>query len=95
MHPRIERSPRLSRAVSATVGDRYTTTVSAEVVGSWIGRLYHHHMTPCEVWDARSPARRPHRLVRRFRCVLGEALAVRERARESARAATVSAISVG
>ena len=38
------------------------------MVGSWIGRLSHHRMTPCELWDAQSPARRPHRLVLRFRC---------------------------
>ena len=68
MRPRRERSPRLSRAVSATVGDRYTTTASAEVVGSWIRRLSHHRMVPCELWDAQTPARRPHRLVLRFRC---------------------------
>ena len=48
--------------------DRYTTTASAEVVGSWIRRLPHHHMVPCELWDAQTPARRPHRRVRRFRC---------------------------
>ena len=46
----------------------YTSTVSAEVVGSWIRRLPHHHMVPCELWDAQTPARRPHRRVRRFRC---------------------------
>ena len=68
MHPQGERSPRLSRAVSATVGDRFTTTASAEAVVSWIRRLSHHRMTPCELWDAQTPARRPHRLVLRFRC---------------------------
>jgi hypothetical protein len=67
MRPRGERSTRLSRAVSATVGDRYTTTASAGVVGSWIRRLSHHHMVPCELWDAQIPARRPHRRLRRFR----------------------------
>ena len=40
----------------------YTSTVSAEVVGSWIRRLCHHLMSPCELWDAQSLARRPHRL---------------------------------
>ena len=49
-------------AVSATVGDRFTTTASAEVIVSWIRRLSHHHMTPCGLWDAQTPARRPHRL---------------------------------
>ena len=68
MHPRGERSMRLSRAVSATVCDRYTTTASAEVVGSWIRRLSHHHMVPCGLCNAQTPARRPHRSVRRFRC---------------------------
>ena len=60
------------------------------MVGSWIGRLYHHHMTPCELWDAQSPARRPHRLVRRFRCVLGESV---RRALESARSSAVTVTS--
>ena len=53
----------LERAVSATVGDRYTTTASAEVVYSWIRRLSHHYMAPCELRDAQSPARPPHRRV--------------------------------
>jgi hypothetical protein len=69
MHPRGERSPRL---LENGFGDRYTTTASAEVVGSWIKRLSHHHMTPCELWDAQSPGRRLNRLVLRFRCTLGE-----------------------
>ena len=70
MRPRGERSTRLSRAVSATVCDRYTTTASAEVVVSCIRRLSHHHMVPCELWDAQTPARRPHRRVRRLGCEL-------------------------
>jgi hypothetical protein len=53
-------------------GGRFTTTASAGAVGSWIRRLSHHRMTPCELWDAQSPARRPHRLVLRFRCTLKE-----------------------
>ena len=52
--------------------------------------VYHHHMTPCELWDAQSPARRPHRLVRRFRCVLGESV---RRALESARSSAVTVTS--
>ena len=69
-----QRSPKPTSftAASALSGDRHTAEASAEAVGSWIGRLSHHRMTPCELWDAQSPARRPHRLVRRFRCVLGE-----------------------
>ena len=55
-------------------GGRFTTTASAEAVGSWIRRLSHHRMTPCELWDAQTPARHPHRLVPRFRCTLGEAV---------------------
>ena len=68
MHPRGEALDAVTRAVSATVGDRFTTTASAEVVGSWIRRLSHHRMVPCELWDAQTPGRRPHRLVLRFRC---------------------------
>ena len=59
-----------TRSVLATVGDRYTTTASAEAVCSWIRRLSHHLMTPCEVCDAQSPARRPHRRVWSLRCEL-------------------------
>ena len=55
-------------AVSATVGDRYTTTTSAEVVGSWTRRLSHHRMVPCELWDAQTPARRLNRRVSSLRC---------------------------
>ena len=42
---------------------RYTTISSAEAVGSWIRRLSHHCMVPCDLWDAQTPARRPHRRV--------------------------------
>ena len=42
---------------------RYTTISSAEAVGSWIRRLSHHRMVPCDLWDAQTPARRPHRRV--------------------------------
>ena len=49
-------------------GDRFTITASAEEVGSWIGRLSHHRMTPCELCDAQSPARRPHRRVWSLGC---------------------------
>ena len=37
-------------------GDRFTITASAEEVGSWIGRLSYHRMTPCGLCDAQSPA---------------------------------------
>ena len=43
-------------------------TASAEAVGSWIRRLSHHHMTPCELCDAQGPARRPHRRVWSLGC---------------------------
>ena len=49
-------------------GDCFTITASAEAVGSWTGRLAHHHMTPCELWDAQSLARRPHRRVWSLEC---------------------------
>ena len=68
MHPRGERSPRL---VENGFGDRYTTTASAEVVISWIRRVSHRHMTPCELWDAQGPARRPHRRVWSLGCEVG------------------------
>ena len=64
MHPQAERA----RRGAHTGLDRFTSTASAEVVGSWIGRLSHHHMIPCELWDAQSPARRPHRRVWSLRC---------------------------
>eukprot|EP00966_Prymnesium_polylepis_P073222 1700201-Prymnesium_polylepis.1 len=69
-----QRSPKplLRAAASALSEDRHATEASAEAVGSWIGRLSHHRTAPCELWDAHSLARRPHRLVRRFRCALGE-----------------------
>ena len=72
--PTVAETALESRGERSLSEDRCTITASAEAVGSCIGRLYHHHMTLCEVWDARSPARRPHRLVRRFRCVLGESV---------------------
>ena len=65
MHPR---GGALAAALENGFGDRFTTTVSAEVIVSWIRRLSHHRMSPCELWDAQTPARRPHRLVLRFRC---------------------------
>ena len=43
-------------------------SASAEAVGSWIRRLSHHHMTPCELCDAQGPARRPHRRVWSLGC---------------------------
>ena len=58
----------LAAALENGFGDRYTTTASAEVIGSWIRRLSHHRMTPCELWDAQSPARRPHRRVWSLGC---------------------------
>ena len=62
----------LAAAAGNARGSAVTVTTSAEVVGSSIGRLSHHRMTPCELWDAQTPACCPHRLVRRFRCVLRE-----------------------
>ena len=80
----VKRSPKpFSRAAASALSRRaVTVTTSAEVVDSSTGRLSHHCMTPCELWDAQSLVRRPHRLVRRFRCALEERLAMR---RESAR----------
>eukprot|EP00966_Prymnesium_polylepis_P122065 2821989-Prymnesium_polylepis.1 len=68
-----QRSPKPpSRAARPALSeDRCTITASDEAVCSWIRRLYHHHMTLCELWDAQTPALRPHRRVRRFRCALG------------------------
>ena len=77
-----------TRSVSATVGDRYTTTASAEAVCSWIKRLFHHRMTSCEVCDAQSPARRPHRRVWSLRCELE--LDVRPAAADNARGSAVT-----
>ena len=95
MRPRREARHCRMRRESAR-GGRFTTTASAEAVGSWIRRLSHHRMTPCELWDAQSLVRRPLRLVRRFRCALEERLAMR---RESARGGrfttTASAGAVG
>ena len=54
------RKPTSFTAASALSGDRHTAEASAEAVGSWIGRLSHHRMSSCELWDAQSPARRPH-----------------------------------
>ena len=52
----------LAAALENGFGDRFTRTASAEVVGAWIGRRSHHRLTPCGLWDAQTPARRPHRL---------------------------------
>ena len=69
---------RLERFVAASALSRraVTVTTSAEVVDSSTGRLSHHCMTPCELWDAQSLVRRPLRLVRRFRCALEERFAI-------------------
>ena len=67
MHPRGERSP-VAAALENGFGDRFTSTASAEVVSSWIGRLSHHRMTSYELCDAQSPARRPHRRVWSLGC---------------------------
>ena len=69
-------------------GDRFTTTASAEVVGSWIRRLSHHRMTPCELCDAQTPARRPHRRVWSLGCELE--LHVRRGGRDRARGSAVT-----
>ena len=61
-----EREP--SPCAARARGDRFTITASAEEVGSWIGRLSHHRMTPCELCDAQTPARRPHRRVWSLGC---------------------------
>jgi hypothetical protein len=67
-HPRVGRSALPAKAHTVT----FFITVSAEAVGSWTRRLSHHLLTPCELWGAQTPARRPHRLDLRFRCALGE-----------------------
>ena len=59
-------------SLSSARGDHYMTSASAEAVGSWIKRLCHHHMVPCELWDAQSSARPPHRRVWSLRYALGE-----------------------
>jgi hypothetical protein len=46
-------------AAKRALGDRYTTTASAEAVGSWIRRLSHVRMVPGELPDAQTPAPRP------------------------------------
>ena len=50
-------------SLSSARGDHYMTSASAEAVGSWTRRLSHYRTTPCELWDAQSTARRPHRRV--------------------------------
>ena len=52
-------------------GTTSLAAAAAEAVGSWPRRLSHPLMTPCELWGAQTPARRPHRLDLRFRCALG------------------------
>ena len=49
----------LAAAAESALGDRYTTTASAEAVGSWIRRLSHVRMVPGELPDAQTPAPRP------------------------------------
>ena len=56
MHPRGERSPR--GYLENGFGDRCTSTASAEVVGSWIGRLSHHRMMAGNVCDGLELVRR-------------------------------------
>ena len=58
----------LAAALENGFGDRFTTAASVEVVGSWIRRLSHHRMTPCDLWDAQTPARHPHRRVWSLGC---------------------------
>ena len=73
----VKRSPTVaetarSRALERSPRGPKHDTASAEAVGSWIRRLSHHHMVPCELWDAQSSARRPHRRVWSLRYALGE-----------------------
>ena len=49
----------LAAAAESALGDRYTTTASAEAVGSWIRRLSHARMVTGELPDAQTPAPRP------------------------------------
>ena len=50
-------------SLSSARGDHYVTSASVEAVCSWIRRLSHYCMIPCELWDAQSTGRRPHRRV--------------------------------
>ena len=71
------RNRSLRAVVKRLLEDRYTIAASAEAVGSWIRRLSHHRMSPCELWDAQTSARRPHRRVLTCRRTLGEVLSRR------------------
>ena len=60
----------LAAALESALGDRYTTTASAEAVGSWIRRVSHILIVTCELLDAQTPALHPHRRVWSHRCAL-------------------------
>ena len=60
----------LAAALESALGDRYTTTASAEAVGSWIRRVSHILIVTCELPDAQTPALHPHRRVWSHRCAL-------------------------
>ena len=51
----------LAAAVDNARGSAVTVTTSAEVVGSSIGRLYHHRMMSGNVCDGFELVRRPHK----------------------------------
>ena len=87
----VKRSPTVAEtdlvytAAIALSEDCHTTEASAEAVVSWIGRLFHHRMAPCELWDAQATARRPHRCVQSLGCALAQPsqrVGSRERSRQ-------------
>ncbi len=49
----------LAAAAESALGDRYTTTASAERVGSVNEWVSHHRVVPGELPDAQTPAPRP------------------------------------
>ena len=83
MHPRGEALDAVNESGFSDRWRPFHDQASAEVVSSWIRRLYHHHMVPCELWDAQSPARRPHRRVWSLGCEVE--LHVRRGGRERSR----------
>ena len=78
---------RLERFVAASALSRraVTVTTSAEVVDSSTGRLSHHCMTPCELWDAQSLVRRPLRLDTRPEVLMRPRREARHASRERSR----------
>ena len=96
--PTVAETALVYRVERALSGDHHTTEASAEAVGSWIGQLSHRRMPPGGLSDAQSLVRRPHRLVRRFRCVLGKYIALLDAALERSQrpyTSTASAEAVG